>query len=113
MANGYNHKYLPLHGNDAFLDASKAFLFGFDRAQDLVDSVASIQTISGTGASSLVAPFLGRHAEPRNLWLPDPSWNNHFAIWKENAPNVNQRLYPYCSASTNAFDFDGAMAMTE
>ena len=72
--------------------------------------MASIQTVSGTGANSLIARFLQRHLHPINIWLPSPTWANHERIWLENAPEVKLRHYPYYDASARSLDFEGMMA---
>lgn len=74
------------------------------------NSTASIQTVSGTGANSLIASFLQKHTQASNVWLPDPTWVNHRDIWTEGAPSIRVREYPYYNDSTRSFDFQ---AMTE
>ncbi|OLN96290.1 Aspartate aminotransferase, cytoplasmic 2 [Colletotrichum chlorophyti] len=110
MAMGdWSHEYLPLHGNDCLLEASRKILFG-QRLYDLIsDWSASIQTISGTGANSLIARFAGKFLGPCNIWLPDPSWDNHVRLWNHNAPNITQRRYPYYNSADRSFDFDAFM----
>ncbi|KAM0327976.1 hypothetical protein ACHAQA_005375 [Verticillium albo-atrum] len=109
-AGDWHHEYLNPRGNDQLLEGSKRVIFGPDIDAQLGASIANIQTIAGTGANSLIARFVGRHLQPANIWLPDPTWTNHFKIWSENAPGVQQRLYPYYDAASRAFDFDGAVA---
>ncbi|RDW78912.1 Aspartate aminotransferase [Aspergillus mulundensis] len=104
-----DHEYLPLRGNTDFLDAARTLVFGPTISQNTVRSIASIQTVSGTGANSLIAAFLQRHAQPTNIWLPDPTWANHVDIWRENAPDVNVRWYPYYDGYNRRFNLDGTI----
>lgn len=103
------HEYLPLQGSLSFLQSSRSLLLGDEINEKLAAVCLSIQTVSGTGANSLIARFLGKHANPTNVWLPNPTWENHFRIWQQNAPNVNIRQYPYYSRTTQDLDFAGLM----
>ncbi|KAL4909582.1 hypothetical protein BDW74DRAFT_165962 [Aspergillus multicolor] len=104
-----DHEYLPLRGSADFLEAAKDLVFGSSRSEKHLRSIASIQTVSGTGANSLIAAFLQRHTKPANIWLPDPTWVNHPDIWRASAPDVNIRSYPYYDESNRHFNFDGMM----
>ncbi|KAJ5330296.1 Aspartate aminotransferase [Penicillium atrosanguineum] len=105
------HEYLPLHGSAEFLESSKLLVLGPEITNQAYDRIASIQTISGTGANSLIAKFLDNHTHPANIWLPDPTWVNHADIWKENAPGVDLRWYPYYDESSRSLSFS-AMIQT-
>ncbi|KAH6681129.1 aspartate aminotransferase [Plectosphaerella plurivora] len=100
------HEYLPLHGDDAFLEASKKLLFG---PKIPATAIASVQTVSGTGANSVVARLAGQYLAPSQVWFPDPTWDNHYKIWEDNAPNARQRRYPYFDASSRRFDLEGML----
>ncbi|KAL2814868.1 pyridoxal phosphate-dependent transferase [Aspergillus cavernicola] len=104
-----HHEYLPIHGNPVFLEAAREVLFGHEISEHGRDSIVSIQTISGTGANSLIAAFLNRHTMPSNIWLPDPTWMNHFDIWQAAAPGIKVQKYPYYDGLTRSFDFAGMM----
>ncbi|KAH7232492.1 aspartate aminotransferase [Fusarium solani] len=104
---GWLHEYLPPQGDEDFLQSAKAVLFGRSLSSSDESAIASVQTVSGTGANSLAARFAGRYIRPGQIWLPDPTWINHFKIWSENAPDVPQRQYPYYNPATLSFDFDG------
>ncbi len=96
-----------MHGSSDFLKAARLLIFGERLNRQVQASVASIQTISGAGANGLIARFLGEHLCPANVWLPDPTWENHFRIWRLNAPKVTQRLYPHFNDTTRSFDLEG------
>ncbi|VUC31182.1 unnamed protein product [Clonostachys rosea] len=107
-----HHEYLPLQGSPKFVEASRRVLFGPAIVQQQQPFLASIQTVSGTGANSLVAVFLEQeHLRPTNIWLPNPTWINHADIWKVNAPNVKMQWYPYYDDAKRELDF-GAMVET-
>ncbi|VUC21469.1 unnamed protein product [Clonostachys rosea] len=100
------HEYLPLQGSSEFIKSAKRLIFGDNIVNEMSESIASIQTVSGTGANSLIAKFLDKHTRCNNIWLPDPTWVNHKDIWEVNAPRILMRCYPYYSDSIHALDFD-------
>ncbi|KAL5343484.1 putative aspartate transaminase [Aspergillus crustosus] len=102
-----DHEYLPLRGSPEFLQAAQILVFGPKIMRKDAKSIASIQTVSGTGPNSLIAAFLQRHTQPTNIWLPDPTWMNHVDVWKETAPAVSVKRYPYYDNATKTFNFDG------
>ncbi|RKL05511.1 hypothetical protein BFJ70_g17110 [Fusarium oxysporum] len=103
------HEYLPLHGSDAFLDNTRKLVFGSQQVGDLGEALTSIQTVSGSGANSLIARFLRISSNPSSIWLPDPTWDNHVQIWQEFAPDCTQRRYPYYDPTLCGFDFERMM----
>ncbi|KAL2681401.1 hypothetical protein Neosp_009012 [[Neocosmospora] mangrovei] len=102
-----NHEHLPLTGHLGLIRGAQELAFGTTR--DL-KRVASIQTVSGTGANHIAALFLSTKLKPKTVWISDPSWINHTEIWKLAGPNVQQRFYPYFDAENSKVDFEG---MTE
>ncbi|KAF2083179.1 aspartate aminotransferase [Saccharata proteae CBS 121410] len=107
-----DHEYQPMTGYAPFVSAARDLIFG-NPSPALTARIASVQTISGTGACHLGAHFLGETLKPRNVWISDPTWSNHHLIWTVSAPNVQQRLYPYYNATTRSLDFDNMMATLE
>ncbi|KAM0193484.1 hypothetical protein ACHAPI_007553 [Fusarium lateritium] len=98
-----DHEHLPLLGHLELLKASRKL--AFDNSRDL-SRVASIQTVSGTGANHVAAQFLVNKLSPRTVWISNPSWINHTEIWKLAGPSVEQRYYPYYNATDHKVDFE-------
>ncbi|CAG9989202.1 unnamed protein product [Clonostachys byssicola] len=92
-------------GSGVFIEAAKRLIFGDGIVNEMSESIASIQTVSGTGANSLIALFLATHTRCSSIWLPDPTWVNHKDIWEVNAPRITTRCYPYYNDSIRAVDF--------
>ncbi|CAI6060307.1 unnamed protein product [Clonostachys chloroleuca] len=99
-----NHEHLPLAGHTELLRQSKELVFGKED-RDL-KRVASIQTVSGTGANHLAALFLSTKLNPKTVWFPNLGWINHTAIWKLAGSHVQQRFYPYFNGENQIIDFD-------
>jgi aromatic-amino-acid transaminase len=99
------HPYLPIDGIAAYDRAVQTLLFGAD--SDLVQAsrVVSVQAIGGTGGLKLGADFLRRFAPGAQVWISDPSWENHRALFEGAGFGVN--AYPYYEAATHGLDFPG------
>lgn len=116
--NPARHEYLPIEGDTTFLDLARDLMFGFNSASsDLVSEqhaqqrIASVQTISGTGANHIGAAFLAQHFKPRHVWVSTPSWANHETIWE--LQGIERKGYHYFDAATCSFDFNGALTTLE
>ncbi|SCV57838.1 probable aspartate aminotransferase/Glutamic oxaloacetic transaminase AAT2/GOT1 [Fusarium fujikuroi] len=106
-----NHEYLPIVGFEPFLKVARELTLGdYDISKS---HTLSVQTLSGTGANHLGALFLAQQLKPRNVFISDPTWGNHFLIWQIAAPDAIQKKYPYYKADTSSLDFNGMVALLE
>ncbi|OJJ47739.1 hypothetical protein ASPZODRAFT_63994 [Penicilliopsis zonata CBS 506.65] len=98
------HEYLAIRGDVEFLDLARDLVFasaGDKEGSD--DRIASVQTVSGTGANRLGADFLAQHLRPGRVWIPEPTWSNHHAIWT--FAGVARGTYPYYDVAGKCFDW--------
>ncbi|KAL4881694.1 pyridoxal phosphate-dependent transferase [Aspergillus karnatakaensis] len=101
------HEYLPLNGDAEFVDLAQKLLFG---AELPAGAISSVQSVSGTGANSTFATIAGQiAASHQQVWFPNLTWDNHYHIWRENAPAIHQRNYPYFDPVRMCLDFDAMM----
>lgn len=107
-----NHEYLPMEGLASFVESARDLLFG-SPSSALTSRIGSLQTISGTGAVHLGARFLNDTLHPARIWVSDPTWGNHHAIFDIAAPAVEQKMYPYYDAATCSLNFKGMMETLE
>ncbi|KAI4726715.1 putative aspartate transaminase [Aureobasidium sp. EXF-10728] len=107
-----NHEYLPMEGLHPFVESARDLLFGNPDGA-LKSRIGSLQTISGTGAVHLGARFLNDSLKPSAIWVSDPTWGNHHAIFDIAAPDVQQKSYPYYDAATCSLNFAGMMSTLE
>ncbi|MBE7524229.1 MAG: aspartate/tyrosine/aromatic aminotransferase [Burkholderiales bacterium] len=103
--------YLPIDGLAAYDKAVQALLFGAD--SEIVSSgrACTVQALGGTGGLRVGADFLRRFAPGAQVWISDPSWENHRALFE--AAGFTVHAYPYYHAPTRGLDFDamiGALA---
>ncbi|KAF7521266.1 hypothetical protein G7054_g12497 [Neopestalotiopsis clavispora] len=103
--NPSRHEYGAITGDEEFLHAARQLIFGLQGLADPRDAsrVTSVQTISGTGANHLSAMFIARRFQPGTVWLPEPTWSNHYTIW--DFSGVKCQAYPYYDLSTQSLDF--------
>ncbi|RHZ48408.1 uncharacterized protein CDV56_104958 [Aspergillus thermomutatus] len=57
------------------IDLAKSLTFSSDITNRLSSNIASLQTVSGTGANHLATAFLSKHLQPKRVFIPDPSWS--------------------------------------
>ncbi len=93
LARAAPHSYVPIDGLAAFDAAVAAMVFA--NSADLA-KVATIQSLGGTGALKLGAEMI-RVASPKaKVWISDPSWENHLALFS--AAGFTVETYPYYGA---------------
>ncbi|CCK68271.1 aspartate transaminase AAT2 KNAG_0A06090 [Huiozyma naganishii CBS 8797] len=99
---GYNHEYLPITGLPALTGGAARVIFGPEYAED---RTVSVQSISGTGALHIAAKFLAKFLPERTIYVSDPTWANHKAIFQLQGLNVAS--YPYWDAASKSLLLDG------
>jgi aromatic-amino-acid transaminase len=103
------HGYLPIDGLAAYDTAVKELIFGADSAAVKDKRVITVQSLGGTGGLKVGADFIRRFYPHAQLWISDPSWENHRAVFEAAGFKVN--TYPYYDAATHGVKFD-AMIQT-
>ncbi len=99
--------YLPIDGLAAYDKAVQSLVFGADCAALKQGRIVTVQSLGGTGGLRVGADFLRHTAPNAELWLSDPSWENHRAIFENAGFKVN--TYPYYDAKTRGVNFDGML----
>jgi aromatic-amino-acid transaminase len=100
--------YLPIDGLAAYDKLVQALVFGADSAALKEGRILTVQTLGGTGGLRVGADFLRRTAPGATLWISDPSWENHRAVFESAGFKVN--TYPYYDAKTRGVNFDAMLA---
>ena len=97
--------YLPIDGLAAYDKAVQALVFGAGNAVITEKRVITAQALGGTGGLKLGADLLKRISPDAQVWISDPSWENHRALFEGAGFTVN--TYPYYHAASHGLDFDG------
>jgi len=106
-ASGKPWPYLPIDGLAAYDKAVQALVFGADSAALKEGRIVTVQALGGTGGLKLGADFLKRLLPSSEIWISDPSWENHQAIFE--AAGFKVRAYPYYDAKTHGVKFQGML----
>ena len=96
--------YLPMEGLNAYRHAIAPLLFGADHPVLAQHRVASIQTLGGSGALKVGADFLKRYFSGSQVWVSDPTWEYHIAIFEGAGFKVS--TYPWFDDKTNGVRFE-------
>ena len=100
--------YLPMEGLASYRYAIQALLFGADHPAVTAGRVATVQTVGGSGALKVGADFLKRYFPQSEVWVSNPTWDNHRAIFEGAGFKVHS--YPYFDPATRGLDFAGMLA---
>jgi aromatic-amino-acid transaminase len=100
--------YLPIEGLAAYDKAVQELVFGADSAVLQEKRAVTVQAIGGTGALKIGADFLKRFAPDSQVFISDPSWENHRALFESAGFVVNN--YAYYDAATRGVNFAGMLA---
>jgi len=100
--------YLPIDGIAAYDKATQALVFGAESAIVKENRAVTVQTLGGTGALKVGADFLKRVSPASVVYISNPSWENHRALFESAGFEV--RDYAYYDAATRSLDFPGFLA---
>lgn len=100
--------YLPMEGLEGYRSAVQRLVFGAGHAALAAGRIATIQTIGGSGAIKVGADFLKRYFPGSQVWISDPTWDNHRSMFEGAGIQVNE--YPYYDAETGGVRADALVA---
>lgn len=100
--------YLPMEGMASYREAVQKLIFGADHPLLKAGRIATIQTVGGSGALKVGADFLKRFFPNAQVWVSDPTWDNHRSMFDGAGFVVND--YPYYDEATGNVNFDGMLA---
>lgn len=95
--------YLAIDGLAAYNSAVQALLLGKDSEIIASGRASTYEALGGTGALKIGADFLKRLNPTAKVYISDPSWENHRALF-ESAGFVVEN-YPYYDAATRGVKF--------
>lgn len=100
--------YLPMAGFAPYREAVQSLVFGEQCARRAEGRIATVQTLGGSGALKVGADFLKRYFPQAQVWVSDPTWENHRFIFERAGFTVNS--YPYYDEATGGLKFDAMLA---
>ena len=99
--------YQPMEGAANYRSAVQQLLFGANHEAVLSKRIATVQTIGGSGGLKVGGDFLKRYFPAANVWISDPTWDNHRAMFEGAGFAVN--TYPYYDPANSALNFAGML----
>ncbi|KAM0431521.1 hypothetical protein ACHAQK_010146 [Fusarium lateritium] len=112
IKNDPGHDYEITIGNEQFLNNAARVMFGQDCR--LLDSghIASVQTVSGTGACHIAALALSQSVSPRpKVFVGTPTWGNYKPIFELVGMKVTE--YSYLDANARSINFSSIISSAE
>lgn len=103
--------YLPMDGLPPYRSAVAPLLFGEQHPALHAGRIATIQTVGGSGALKIGADFLKAYFPDSQVWVSDPTWENHVAIFSGAGFQVN--TYPWYDEESNGVRFEQLLAKLE
>ena len=91
--------YLPMDGLKSYNQAPQALALGENSPARRDGRAVTIQTLGGSGALKVGADFLKKYFPESDVWVSQPTWENHIAIF--NGAGIHSHFYPYFDAATN------------
>ncbi|KAK8862815.1 Aspartate aminotransferase [Apiospora arundinis] len=107
VSNNLNKEYAGITGVPEFTKSAAVLAYGKDSSA--LDRLVITQSISGTGALRIGAAFLERfYPGAKKIYIPNPSWANHGAVFKDAGLEVDK--YRYYDPKSIGLDFEGMVA---
>ncbi len=103
--------YLPIDGLPAYDAAVQGLVFGADSAVVREKRGVTVQALGGTGGLKVGADFLRRLNPEAGVWISDPSWENHRALFE--GAGFRVETYPYYDAASRGVNFAAMAAALE
>jgi aromatic-amino-acid transaminase len=100
--------YQPIEGLAAYNQAVQKLLFGEGSPLLAEGRVITAECLGGTGALKVGADYLKRLLPAAKVYISDPSWENHKALFESAGFTVES--YPYYDAATRGVNFAGMKA---
>ena len=100
--------YLPIEGSAAMRTAVQHLLFGAGHEALTSGRIATLQTVGSSGGLKVGADFLRRWLPESGVWVSDPTWDNHRAMFE--GAGVTVHTYPYYDATTGGLKFEAMRA---
>lgn len=99
--------YLPIDGLPEYDALVQELLFGKGHEAITSNRAATAQTPGGTGALRVAGDFIAKNLGDRTVWLSDPTWANHQAVFT--AAGLKTATYRYFNPATSGVNIDAML----
>jgi aromatic-amino-acid transaminase len=107
LADNSPKPYLPIEGSAAMRTAVQQLLFGAGQEALVSNRVATLQTVGSSGGLKVAADFMRHWLPGAEVWVSDPTWDNHRAMFE--GAGLKVHTYPYYDAATGGLKFEAML----
>ena len=107
VAQGGPKPYLPIEGAANFRQAVQRLLFGAGHEALGAERVATLQTVGSSGGLKVGADFIKRWFPDSEVWVSDPTWDNHRSIFE--GAGIAVHTYPYYGGADGGVRFEAML----
>lgn len=100
--------YLPIEGIADYNQGAQRLLLGADSPLIATGRAVTVQALGGTGALKIGADFLKLLQPSARVYISNPSWENHRALFQSAGFEVG--TYTYYDATTHGLNYAGMQA---
>ncbi len=100
--------YLPMEGAANFRSAVQGLLFGAEHPALKEGRIATIQGVGSSGGLKVGADFIKRYFPDSAIYVSDPTWDNHRAVFE--GSGIEVKTYPYYDPKTGGLRFAEMLA---
>ena len=83
-------------------------VFGAESAAVSAGRIATIQGVGGSGAIRIGADFIKAFMPGSNVWISEPTWDNHESLMQ--GAGLKVARYPYYDAASNGLRYEEMLA---
>jgi aromatic-amino-acid transaminase len=107
VESGTPKSYLPIDGIAAYDKAVQELVFSKESVPLMERRVVTVQALGGTGGLKIGADFLKQVSPQATVWISEPSWENHRALFEGAGFPVKE--YAYYDPKTHGLNFQGML----
>ncbi len=107
VAAGGPKPYQPIEGAANCRSAVQQLLFGAGHEAVTGGRIATIQSVGSSGSLRVGAEFIHRYFPDSGVWVSDPTWDNHRAMFE--GAGLAVHTYPYYDSATGGLRFDAML----
>jgi aromatic-amino-acid transaminase len=108
VKSGTPKSYLPIDGLAAYDRAVRELVFSPFSIAIKENRVVTVQALGGTGGLKVGADFLRLVSPVAKVWISEPSWENHRALFE--GAGFTLQSYPYYDPASHGLNFNGMLA---
>ncbi|MEK8030484.1 amino acid aminotransferase [Ideonella sp. DXS29W] len=96
--------YLPMEGAANFRQVIQPLLWGEGHPAVAAGRIATMQSVGSSGGLKVGADFIKAWFPQSGIWVSDPTWDNHKAVFE--GAGLTVKTYPYYDSATGGLRFD-------